>query len=74
MKWKRLFSLVLLLGFFLGVHNGYIALWDDDDPTPLYTFPKTVSSLPVLRQEELKKGVPIRSGYELVEILKDYLS
>lgn len=66
----RFMSLLLIL---LGVRNGFLALWEYDDPQPVRIYPIAVSSLPASAQEELSKGIELRDGNALAEILKEYL-
>lgn len=74
MKLRRCLSSMALLGFLLGVHKGYIALWKDGDPEPVRVFPYRVSGLPLQDQQFLERGIPITSQSELHRLLQDYLS
>lgn len=74
MKKRSYFYGMLALGFLLGIHNGRLALWKDEDPEPVRVFPYSVSLLPEKDRRELKKGVPVRDGTELAKRLEDYLS
>lgn len=67
-------SLVLLLGFLLGIHEGKIALWQNDDPEPIQVFPYSAWLLPKADQERLKEGVRFESMEELKDFVEDYLS
>ena len=64
----------LLLGFILGSHNGYIALWEDGSQEPRQIFPYQVTSLPVADQQALEKGIRLKDAGELLQLLEDYLS
>lgn len=66
--------LTLLMGFILGSHNGYIALWTEGSPEPEKVFPYRVTLLPPADQEALERGIPIGSTEELARLLEDYLS
>ena len=67
-------SLVLLLGFLLGIHEGKIALWRSDDPEPIQVFPYSAKLLPKEDQKRLSEGVRFESMEELKEFVADYLS
>ena len=66
--------LLLLWGFLLGSHNGYIALWEDGRAEPRQIFPYRVDSLPVADQQALEKGIRLRDAGSLRQLLEDYLS
>lgn len=74
MKKLRYIYCILLLGFLLGIKDGKVALWVDDDPQPVQVFPYPVSLLPKADQESLKNGIKIGSSEELRSLLEDYLS
>lgn len=74
MKKLRYIYCILLLGFLLGIKDGRVALWVDDDPQPVQVFPYPVSLLPKADQEALKNGIKIGSSEELRSLLEDYLS
>lgn len=66
--------LTLLMGFILGSHNGYIALWTEGSPEPKKVFPYRVTALPPADQKALEQGIHIDSTQELARLLEDYLS
>ena len=74
MKAKGILSAILSLSLLLGVHSGYIALWQDDDPEPVRVFPYRVSVLPERDQALLEAGIQIESESRLHSLLEDYLS
>ena len=67
-------SLLLALGFILGSHNGFVALWTDGKTEPDRTFPYRITSLPPADQEALRKGIRAEDILELTQLLEDYLS
>ena len=71
---QHFISLLLALGFILGSHNGYVALWTEGQAEPDRTFPYRVSSLPQADQEALAKGIRAEDILELTQLLEDYLS
>ena len=74
MKIKQYLQTALLLGFLLGIHNGYIALWKDGDAQPVQVYPYKAAHLPVSDQMALEKGIVTESETELAQLLEDYLS
>ena len=74
MKKMRYIYCILLLGFLLGIKDGKVALWVEDDPQPVQVFPYHASLLPKADQEALEKGIKIGNSEELRSLLEDYLS
>lgn len=77
MKKRRITQLLcsaLIAVYLLGVHDGKIALWCDEDPEPAKVFPYPVSILPDAEQEKLKKGIRIESMDDLNRLMEAYLS
>lgn len=72
-KLRNLFPIVLL-GFLLGIHEGKIALWKDNDPKPMQVFPYRVEMLPEADQKALKKGIRVENMRQLQSLIEDYLS
>lgn len=73
---KRLSFLycILVIGFILGVRNGYIALWQEGKADPVKIFPYRASMLPEDDQKALKNGIRIPESSELERLLQDYMS
>lgn len=65
---------VLLLGFLLGIHNGNIALWREDDPEPVQVFPYRASNLPPQARKLLEQGIEAEDTAELAKLLESFLS
>lgn len=70
---QRLYTLIII-GFLLGIHDGHVALWADEDPQPLQVFPYRAELLPEQDQAALRKGIRADSLQELAKLLEDYLS
>lgn len=65
---------ILTFGFLLGIHQGRIALWKDDDPKPVKVFPYYASMLPKADQQALERGIYLDDDADLRSLLEDYLS
>ena len=46
MKKQRILTNLVLFGFILGIHEGRIALWKDNQDKPMKVFPYQASILP----------------------------
>lgn len=64
----------VFLGFLLGIHNGQIALWQDEDPEPIKVFPYSAQMLPVADRRALEEGIRFESKEDLLRLMEDYLS
>ena len=72
MKFKKIIP--LLLGLYLGLHNGYLALWESNTREPLKVFPYHCSVYPKIDQLQLHKGIPVDTPDALKTLLGDFLS
>ena len=70
----RYLYLALVLGFILGIRDGYVALWKDGSRDPVEVFPYQASFLPPSDQRALENGIHLDSTDELNRLLEDYLS
>ena len=73
MKYRKIMTLILL-GFLLGIQDGYIALWKDGRAEPVEVFPFRAEMLPSDDQKTLEKGIRIRNADHLAQLMEDYLS
>lgn len=69
----KLSSLFLLLGMLLGIKDGCLALWKEEDPQPVTIFPVRICSLPPADQTLLRQGIPVKNTQALLFLLEDYL-
>ena len=77
MKPKRMSQILcsmLLRSFLLGVHDGRLAMWKDDDPTPCKVFPCPVLVLPKAVQQQLRAGVRLETMEDVNRLLENFLS
>ena len=77
MKQKILSQLcccALLCSFLLGVHDGRLAMWKDEDPTPCKVFPCPIIVLPKAVQEQLKAGIRLETMDDVNRLLENFLS
>ena len=73
-KLARFFTAAFLVSILVGVHNGRIALWRDNDPKPFKVFPYPVSMLPDEQEQMVRKGIRVESMEELQRLMENYLS
>lgn len=69
---EKILVYLLAVGFVLGLKNGYLTLWKNENPVEVY--PYQAKFLPLSDQKMLKNGIEIHSETELAQILEDYLS
>lgn len=74
MKKLSILYSILCFGFLLGIHEGKIALWKDNDPEPYKVFPYYASLLPKADRNALKKGIYLENEDQLRKLVEDYLS
>ncbi len=74
MKKQRILMNLVLFGFILGIHEGRIALWKDNQKNPMKVFPYQASMLPEADQKRLENGIHVDSLSELYQLVEDYLS
>ena len=74
MSKRTVLANILLFGFLLGIHEGKIALWKDNQKKPMKVFPYQASILPEEDQKRLKEGIHVDSLNELYKLVEDYLS
>lgn len=74
MKRRNIIMSILLFGFILGVYEGKVALWKDNQKKPMKVFPYQVSILPQADQQRLQQGIHVDSLNELYKLVEDYLS
>ena len=72
MRKRRIAAQILLLGFILGVHEGKVALWKENNPKPIKVFPYQASQLPQEDQDRLAQGVHVDSIGQLRKLIQDY--
>lgn len=65
---------LLLIGLYLGLHNGYLALWSSDRSEPDQVFPYRASLYPKCDRDALERGIPIAGNEQLKHVLEDFLS
>ena len=54
--------------------DGKIAVYKNDDDTPLYVYSVLVKNLPPQDQEALKNGITLDSNEKLIRLIEDYTS
>lgn len=71
---KKRALVFLLLGLYLGLHNGYITLWSTEQSQPVQVFPYRAALYPKADQQALCQGIPISDEEHLHKLLEDFLS
>lgn len=64
----------ILLAGYLGLYNGYLALWNYTDNNPDHIFPYRAETYSDADKHALEQGIPYRTRAELTRLLEDYLS
>lgn len=70
----RIPALILFLGLYLGLQQGYLALWQDGSAEPIAVYPYHISLYPETDKELLEKGIPISSKPDFSKCIEDYFS
>ena len=70
---KSLWTL-MLFGWILGIHRGYIALWDSGGSSPCAVYPYKAALLPPAEVSRLADGIAIRDEAQLQFLLTNYFS
>ena len=74
-KWNaHIFTAMLLMSFLLGIHEGRLAMWKDNEPEPCKLFPYPVLMLPKTVQQQLKTGIRLETIEDLNTLLENFLS
>ena len=71
---KKMLSLLLVAMGYLGLHNGYLALFDTQQAQPLMVLPYRAEIFPIEDQKALQSGIPYQTQEELTRLLEDFLS
>lgn len=69
---QRFAATFLALGLLLGIKDGYLAIWNEEDPQPVCVLPCKASSLPPADQILLRRGLHAAGPQELMALLEDY--
>ena len=59
---------------YLGLHNGYLAIFNEHDPDPVQVFPYRAEHYPKADTDALRHGIPITSREALTRLFEDYFS
>ena len=70
---KKICTLTLAAGFLLGLRQGRLTLWQDDDPHPVQIYDIRADSLPPADQLRLRRGIRVESRESLWLLLENYL-
>lgn len=74
MKRKKNLSTLLcaamLFSFLIGIHEGRLAIWRDNEATPCEILPVPTALLPTKVQAQLRQGIRVESDEELSKLLE----
>ena len=65
---------IITLAFLLGTYQGYVELWEGEDPLPVKVFPYSVKLFPEEDRQILEDGIRIRDLPELAARIEDLIS
>lgn len=71
---KCIFTIIILFGLYLGIHNGYLALFKGESPLPDTVLPYRAALYPKIDQEALADKIPVKTPAQLKKLLEDFLS
>lgn len=71
---SRFLCSLLLFGFLLGIHEGRVAIWRDEEEKPWRILPYPAIVLPSATQSQLKQGIRIETMEDLEQLLENLLS
>ena len=72
MKHIQLTALLLLLGFYLGLHNNHLTIFEDGRPVVI--LPYSAELYPNEDQNRLRQGIPFETNEELSALLENFIS
>ena len=72
-KIHYIYTVLLLIGY-LGIHQGNIAFWNNNQNEPAIIYPYRAALFPDADQQALQNRIPLSSQEVLNRLLEDYLS
>ena len=74
MRSHRIAATVLLAVLYLGVADGYLAIYEDTTAQPLQILPYRVSAFPQADRGALARGIAFDTEAQLNKLLEDFTS
>lgn len=71
---KKIYTALFMFSLYLGLHNGYLALWDTQYKQPEQVFPYRAALYPKADMDALSEGIPITDAATLEKLLEDFMS
>ena len=71
---KRIAAFILSLVGYLGLHNGYLALFEDGGVQPVLVLPYKAETYSSEDRASLQQGIAYNTQEELTRLLEDFLS
>jgi hypothetical protein len=72
-QFRKICTLVLVMGFLLGIRDGKLTLWRDGRTQPEQVYDIRADSLPPADQLQLRRGIRVEDREQLWLILENYL-
>ena len=72
MKSNPLLATILIICMYLGLSDGYLAIYQQGRPEPEQVLPYHVDLYTGHDRSALETGIPFRSADELAKLLEDY--
>lgn len=70
---RNICTMVLLMGFLLGIRDGYVTLWREGRSQPEQVYHIRADTLPAADQLQLRRGIRVSDREELWLLLENYL-
>lgn len=70
---RNICTLVLVMGFLLGIRDGRLALWRDGESHPEQIYDIRADTLPPADQLQLRRGIRVETRQDLWLLLENYL-
>ena len=74
MKKIRFCLILSILCYYLGLHNGYLAIFNEQNSDPVQVFPYKAENYSKADTDALRHGIPITSLEALTRLFEDYFS
>lgn len=70
---RNICTMVLVMGFLLGIRDGKVTLWQDGQSHPEQIYDIRADTLPPADQIQLRRGIRVQTRQELWLLLENYM-